>query len=73
MGSTSDTIAAMGLAIGGLLGMAGTCVASNAARGLWTIDGVASSWLLRCLTMNISGATMTSSRPVGSVVQVDKK
>lgn len=42
MRSTSDTVAAIGLAIGGALGMAGAFVASDALREtLWTIDGVA--------------------------------
>ncbi|WP_292569488.1 hypothetical protein [Mesorhizobium sp.] len=41
MRSTSDTVAAIGLAIGGALGMAGTFIASDALREtLWTIDGV---------------------------------
>ncbi|WP_292456315.1 hypothetical protein [Mesorhizobium sp.] len=41
MRSTSDTVAAIGLAIGGALGMAGTFVAGDALREtLWTIDGV---------------------------------
>ncbi|TIV43951.1 MAG: hypothetical protein E5V96_17505, partial [Mesorhizobium sp.] len=40
MRSTSDTVAAIGLAIGGALGMAGTFVGSDALREtLWTIDG----------------------------------
>ncbi|TJW85066.1 MAG: hypothetical protein E5V92_15815, partial [Mesorhizobium sp.] len=42
MRSTLDTVAAIGLAIGGALGMAGTFVAGDALREtLWTIDGVA--------------------------------
>ncbi|WP_176478992.1 hypothetical protein [Mesorhizobium sp. WSM3860] len=42
MRSTSDTVAAIGLAIGGALGMAGTFVANDALREtLWAIDGVA--------------------------------
>lgn len=41
MRSTSDTIAAIGLAIGGAFGLAGTFVASDALREtVWTIDGV---------------------------------
>lgn len=41
MRSTSDTAAAIGLAVGGALGMAGTFVVSDALREtLWTIDGV---------------------------------
>ncbi|TIX77611.1 MAG: hypothetical protein E5V27_26885, partial [Mesorhizobium sp.] len=42
MRSTLDTVAAIGLAIGGAFGLAGTFVASDALREtLWTIDGVA--------------------------------
>ncbi|MDX8501050.1 hypothetical protein RFM99_21880 [Mesorhizobium sp. VK4C] len=42
MRSTLDTVAAIGLAIGGAFGMAGTFVASDALREtVWTIDGVA--------------------------------
>ncbi|UCI08103.1 hypothetical protein [Mesorhizobium sp. B1-1-8] len=42
MRSTSDTVAAIGLAIGGVFGLAGTFVASDALREtLWAIDGVA--------------------------------
>jgi hypothetical protein len=48
MRSTSDTIAAIGLAIGGALGMAGTFVASEA---LWTIDGVGIVVATALLTM----------------------
>ncbi|WP_246681006.1 hypothetical protein [Mesorhizobium sp. B2-3-15] len=39
---TSDTIVSLGLAIGGIFGLAGTFVASDALREtLWAIDGVA--------------------------------
>lgn len=42
MRTTSDTIAAIGLAIGGAFGLAGTFVASAPLREtLWTIDGAA--------------------------------
>ncbi|MDX8449506.1 hypothetical protein [Mesorhizobium captivum] len=42
MRSTLDTVAAIGLAIGGAFGLAGTFVASDALREtVWTIDGVA--------------------------------
>ncbi|MDG4878449.1 hypothetical protein P9273_25565 [Mesorhizobium sp. WSM4935] len=41
MRSTSNTVAAIGLAIGGALGMAVTFVASDALREtLWTIHGI---------------------------------
>ncbi|MGT2465131.1 hypothetical protein ACVOMV_06830 [Mesorhizobium atlanticum] len=52
MRSTSDTIAAIGLAIGGALGMAGTFVGSDALREtLWTIDGVGIVVAAALLTM----------------------
>jgi hypothetical protein len=52
MRSTSDNVAAIGLAIGGALGMAGTFVASDALREtLWTIDGVALVVAAALLTM----------------------
>ena len=52
MRSTLDTVAAIGLAIGGALGMAGTFVASDALREtLWTIDGVAVVVAVALLTM----------------------
>ena len=52
MRSTSDTVAAIGLAIGGALGMAGTFVASDALREtLWTIDGVGVVVAAALLTM----------------------
>lgn len=42
MRSTLDTVAAIGLAIGGAFGLAGTFVASDALREtVWAIDGVA--------------------------------
>ena len=42
MRSTSDTVASLGFAIGGALGMAGTFIAGDALREkLWAIDGVA--------------------------------
>ncbi|MEW6630236.1 MAG: hypothetical protein AB1440_05145 [Pseudomonadota bacterium] len=52
MRSTSDTVAAIGLAIGGTLGMAGTFVASDALREtLWAIDGVGIVVAAALLTM----------------------
>lgn len=52
MRSTSDTIAAIGLAVGGALGLAGTFVASDALREtLWTIDGVGVVVAAALLTM----------------------
>jgi len=52
MRSTSDTIAAIDLAIGGALGMAGTFVRSDALREtLWTIDGVGIVVATALLTM----------------------
>lgn len=52
MRSTSDTIAAIGLAIGGALGMAGTFVAGDALREtFWTIDGVGVVVAATLLTM----------------------
>ncbi|WP_164746734.1 MULTISPECIES: hypothetical protein [unclassified Mesorhizobium] len=52
MRSTSDTIAAIGLAVGGALGMAGTFVASDPLREtLWTIDGVGVVVAAALLTM----------------------
>ncbi|MDX8443703.1 hypothetical protein [Mesorhizobium australafricanum] len=52
MRSTSDTIAAIGLAVGGALGMLGTFVASDALREtLWTIDGVGVVVAAAILTM----------------------
>ncbi|WP_170950330.1 hypothetical protein [Mesorhizobium sp. WSM3864] len=52
MRSTSDTVAAIGLAIGGALGMAGAFVASDALREtLWTIDGVGVVVATALLTM----------------------
>lgn len=52
MRSTSDTIAAIGLAIGGALGMAGTFVGGDALREtLWTIDGVGIVVATALLTM----------------------
>lgn len=52
MRSTSDTVAAIGLAIGGALGMAGTFVASDALREtLWAIDGVGIVVAAALLTM----------------------
>ncbi|MBZ9815785.1 hypothetical protein [Mesorhizobium sp. CA7] len=52
MRSTSDTIAAIGLAIGGALGIAGTFVAGDALREtLWTIDGVGIVVATALLTM----------------------
>ncbi|WP_027145703.1 hypothetical protein [Mesorhizobium sp. WSM3626] len=52
MRSTSDTVASLGLAIGGIFGLAGTFVASNALREtLWAIDGVALVVAAALLTM----------------------
>ncbi|WP_189350450.1 MULTISPECIES: hypothetical protein [unclassified Mesorhizobium] len=52
MRSTSDTVAAIGLAVGGALGMAGTFVVSDALREtLWTIDGVGVVVAAALLTM----------------------
>ncbi|WP_292075357.1 hypothetical protein [Mesorhizobium sp.] len=52
MRSTLDIIAAIGLAIGGAFGLAGTFVASDALREtLWTIDGVALVVATALLTM----------------------
>ncbi|MER9605570.1 hypothetical protein [Mesorhizobium sp. M0243] len=49
---TADTIAAVGLAIGGAFGLAGTFVASAPLREtLWTIDGVALVVATALLTM----------------------
>ncbi|WP_246673848.1 hypothetical protein [Mesorhizobium sp. B2-3-13] len=50
--TTSDIIAALGLAIGGIFGLAGTFVASDALREtLWAIDGVALVVATALLTM----------------------
>ena len=50
--NTLDTVAAIGLAIGGALGMAGTFVASDALREtLWAIDGTALVVATALLTM----------------------
>ena len=52
MRSTSDTIASLGLAIGGAFGLAGTFVASTPLREtLWAIDGVALVVATALLTM----------------------
>lgn len=52
MRSNLDTVAAIGLAIGGALGIAGTFVASDALReSLWAIDGVALVVATALLTM----------------------
>ena len=52
MRSNLDTVAAIGLAVGGALGMAGTFVASDALREtLWAIDGVALVVATALLTM----------------------
>ncbi|WP_245486371.1 hypothetical protein [Mesorhizobium sp. M7A.F.Ca.US.010.02.1.1] len=52
MRSTSDTVAAIGLAIGGAFGLAGTFVASAPLREtLWTIDGAALVVATALLTM----------------------
>ncbi|MFD1982008.1 hypothetical protein ACFSOZ_04810 [Mesorhizobium newzealandense] len=52
MRSTSDIVAATGLAIGGAFGLAGTFVGSDALREtLWTIDGVALVVATALLTM----------------------
>jgi len=52
MRSTSDTVAAIGLAIGSAFGLAGTFVASAALREtLWAIDGVALVVATALLTM----------------------
>lgn len=52
MRSTLDIVAAIGLAIGGALGLAGTLVASDELREtLWTIDGVALVVATALLTM----------------------
>ncbi|MER9506729.1 hypothetical protein [Mesorhizobium sp. M0138] len=50
--ATHDTIAAIGLAIGGAFGLAGTFVASAALREtLWAIDGAALVVATALLTM----------------------
>jgi hypothetical protein len=52
MRTTSDTVAAIGLAIGGAFGLAGTFVESVALREtLWTIDGAALVVATALLTM----------------------
>src|SRR4029079_9173854 len=52
MRSNLDTVAAIGLAIGGAFGLAGTFVASAELREtLWTIDGVALVVATALLTM----------------------
>lgn len=52
MRTTSDTIAAIGLAIGGAFGLAGTFVSSAPLREtLWAIDGVALVVATALLTM----------------------
>jgi len=52
MRTTSDTIASLGLAIGGAFGLAGTFVTSAPLREtLWTIDGVALVVAAALLTM----------------------
>ncbi|WP_292191879.1 hypothetical protein [Mesorhizobium sp.] len=52
MRSASDTVAAIGLAIGGAFGLAGTFVASAPLREtLWTIDGTALVVATALLTM----------------------
>ncbi|WP_189522259.1 MULTISPECIES: hypothetical protein [unclassified Mesorhizobium] len=52
MRTTLDTIASIGLAIGGIFGLAGTFVASDALREtLWAIDGVALVVATALLTM----------------------
>ncbi|WP_292383363.1 hypothetical protein [Mesorhizobium sp.] len=52
MRTTLDTTAAIGLAIGGIFGLAGTFVASDALREtLWAIDGVALVVATALLTM----------------------
>jgi hypothetical protein len=52
MRSTSDTVASLGLAIGGAFGLAGTFVASAPLREtLWTIDGAALVVATALLTM----------------------
>ncbi|MER8922644.1 hypothetical protein [Mesorhizobium sp. M0802] len=53
MRTTSDTVAAIGLAIGGAFGLAGIFVASAPLREtLWAIDGVALVVATALLTMN---------------------
>lgn len=50
--NSSDTVASLGLAIGGALGLAGTFVASAPLREtLWTIDGAALVMATALLTM----------------------
>ncbi|WP_181173608.1 hypothetical protein [Mesorhizobium sp. B2-3-12] len=50
--TTSDTVASLGLAIGGIFGLAGTFVASAPLREtLWTIDGAALVVATALLTM----------------------
>lgn len=52
MRTTSDTIASLGLAIGGAFGLAGTFVSSAPLREtLWAIDGVALVMATALLTM----------------------
>ncbi|MBZ9684529.1 MULTISPECIES: hypothetical protein [unclassified Mesorhizobium] len=64
MRSTLDTIAALGLAIGGIFGLAGTFVASDALREtLWAIDGVALVVAAALLTMKYQRLGMIAWRP----------
>ncbi|WP_172371571.1 hypothetical protein [Mesorhizobium sp. NZP2234] len=52
MRTTSDTVASLGLAIGGTFGLAGTFVSSASLREtLWTIDGAALVVATALLTM----------------------
>lgn len=61
MRSTLDTVAAIGLAIGGAFGLAGTFVASAPLREtLWTIDGAALVVATALLTMKYQRLAMTA-------------
>ncbi|QKC74849.1 hypothetical protein [Mesorhizobium erdmanii] len=64
MRTPSDTVASLGLAIGGAFGLADTFVASAPLREtLWAIDGVALVAAAALLTMKTSGWAMTASPP----------
>ncbi|MBZ9806916.1 MULTISPECIES: hypothetical protein [unclassified Mesorhizobium] len=64
MRSTLNTTAALGLAIGGIFGLAGAFVVSDALREtLWAIDGVALVVASALLTMKYQRLAMIASRP----------
>ncbi|MER9438363.1 hypothetical protein [Mesorhizobium sp. M0618] len=63
MRSTSDTVAAIGLAIGGAFGLAGTFASAPLRETLWTIDGVALVVATALLTMKYQRLAMTASLP----------